>query len=436
MRRRTRSPRQDVSPRLNARARARARARAGHAAGTGRYLVLFCAIAIMAASGMLHAQVRFGADVLLADSVHLLSGRRVGLVANHTSRLSSGVTLFDTLRTHPGLELVAVFTPEHGFRGTAADGEAVASDTVGGIPVISLYGAARRPRPAMFEGLDILVMDLQDIGVRYYTYISTMAACLETAAQADVPVIVCDRPNPLGGLAVEGPIREDSLRSFVGYFPVPVRHGLTAGELLRMAAGEGWLRTAARPRLTVIAAAGWRRSMYYDETGLPWVDPSPSIRSVDAALAYVGTCLLEGTNVNEGRGTDRPFLMFGAPFLDAPAFAEEMNRRGLPGVRFQASRFVPKAKNGAPNPKYRDTEIPGILIEIEDRRRFEPFRTGMEILVALRARHGAFLSTTTYLSLLSGISGFIDQSVPALLSRSDADVRRFRDRRKSYLLYP
>lgn len=428
MRRRSCIPRPRVEPRHRCMAQTAAWRRAAAS-------MLFL-IGIASASTMLHAQVRVGADVLLADSMHLLEGRRIGLVANHTSLLSSGVPLFDTLRAHPALRLVAVFTPEHGFRGTAADGEAVGSDTVAGIPVISLYGAARRPRPAMYDGLDVLVMDLQDIGVRYYTYISTMAMCLETAAETNLPVIVCDRPNPLGGVAIEGPIRDDSMRSFIGYLPVPVRHGLTAGELLRMAVGEGWLRDAAQPRLTVIPAAGWRRSMYHDETGLPWIDPSPNIRSVDAALAYVGTCLLEGTNVNEGRGTDAPFLAFGAPFIDAPAVATELTGLGLPGVRFHAMRYVPEARIGAPTPKYRGMEIPGLRLEILDRGAFEPFRTGMEILAVLRARHGAFLSVTSYLSLLAGMSGFSAQSVAAVLSRTDADRRHFRTVRAEYLLYP
>lgn len=384
----------------------------------------------------LQAQVRSGADVLLSDSLHLLAGKRVGLVANHTSRLAGGALLFDTLRAHRGVTLVAVFTPEHGFRGTAADGEAVASDTVAGVPVISLYGATRRPTATMFEGLDVLVIDMQDIGVRYYTYLATMAMCLEAAAASGLPVIVCDRPNPIGGVAVEGPVRDDSLRSFVGYLPLPVRHGLTAGEALRMAAGEGWLRGGASPPLTVIPCAGWRRAMYYDETGLPWVNPSPNMRSVDAALAYAGTCLLEGTNVNEGRGTDEPFLTFAAPFIDADTLVLLLNGRGLPGVQFHAVRYVPSARSGAPHPRYKGVESAGLRLEITDRAAFESFRTGLEILAALRQRHDAFLSFTSYLSLLSGISRVQDLPVATVLARADADVRHFLDRRNAYLLYP
>ncbi|MBE0644122.1 MAG: DUF1343 domain-containing protein [Bacteroidetes bacterium] len=391
-------------------------------------------------AGLFHvpvsAQVRSGADVLLADSIHLLQGKRVGLLANHTSRLSSGVLLFDTLRALQGITMAAVYSPEHGFSGTAADGEAVASGAVAGVPLFSLYGATRRPNPEMFAGIDVLVMDLQDIGARYYTYLSTMAMCLETAAETGVEIIVCDRPNPVGGVIMEGPIRTDSLRSFVGYLPLPVRHGLTVGEALRMAVGEGWLRDHVRPRVTVVACAGWRRTMYYDETGLPWVQPSPNIVSLDAAIAYAGTCLLEGSNVSEGRGTDTPFLLFGAPFIDADTLAAALNVRALPGVRFHPAQFVPSPRRGAPRPRFSGQQCKGARLEISDRAMFDSFRTGVEILSELRLRYGAFLSFTSYLDLLAGIADMTNQPSDEIFRRSAEDVRRFSARRIPYLLYP
>ncbi len=400
----------------------------------------FAVISALFMAGLLpavaSAQVRSGADVLLSDSLHLLAGKRVGLLANHTSRLSDGVLLFDSLRMMPGSTLAAVFSPEHGFQGTTAAGVAVASGTVAGVPLISLFGKTRRPTPEMFAGIDVLVMDLQDVGARYYTYLSTMAMCLEAAAVAGVPVIVCDRPNPVGGEIIEGPIRDDSLRSFVGYLPLPVRHGLTAGEVLRMAVGEGWLRNAAHPRLSVIPCTGWRRTMYYDETRLPWIDPSPNIGSLDAAISYGGTCLLEGSNLSEGRGTDSPFLLFGAPFIDADSFASVLNARGLPGVRFHAHEFVPTPRAGAPNPRFAGRRCGGARLEITDRSAFESFRTGMEILDAVRTRYGAFLSFTPYLDTLAGVRGIIDVPLSAISQRSAEDVRRFVARRIPYLLYP
>ncbi|MBR9975620.1 MAG: DUF1343 domain-containing protein [Bacteroidetes bacterium] len=381
-------------------------------------------------------QVRSGADVLLGDSLHLLHGRRIGLMANHTSRLSDGRMLFDSLRSLPGVTVAALFSPEHGFRGTAADGVAIGSDTVAGVPLHSLYGATRRPTPDMLAGLDVLVMDLQDIGVRYYTYLSTMAMCLEAAAEAGLPVLLCDRPNPLGGLIIEGPIRNDSLRSFVGYLPLPVRHGLTAGEAMRMAVGEGWLADSAAPRLTVLPCAGWKRNMYHDDTGLPWINPSPNMRSPDAALAYVGTCLLEGTNLNEGRGTEEPFLRFGAPFIDGDTLASMLNALELRGVRFHALRYRPIPMPGAPNPRFSGRVCGGVRLEITNRHCYESFRTGLEIIAVLRRQHDAFLSFRSYLDLLSGIRGTKDRSVFDLLDRADADRRDFLPLRAPYLLYP
>ncbi len=384
----------------------------------------------------LRGQVRTGADVLIADSLHLLKGKRVGLLANHTSRLASGEMLFDVLRAHPELTVTAVFSPEHGFSGSAADGEAVASGMAGDVPLHSLYGITRRPTPAMFDGIDVLVMDLQDIGARFYTYISTMAMCCETAAETGVRVIVCDRPNPLGGVKMEGPVRDESQRSFVGYLPLPVRHGLTAGEALRMAVGEGWLRDGAAPQLTVIPCDGWRRGMDFDATGLPWVSPSPNIPSVDAAFAYPGTCLLEGSNLSEGRGTDTPFLVFGAPFVDAEALCAGLEARQLPGVRFHTAHFTPDPRRGAPHPRFTGERCAGVRIEITDRATFNAFRTGVNILDEVRAQYGAFLSFTSYLDLLAGVSGFIKLPIEDAIRRSAEDIRRFSARRIPYLLYP
>ena len=396
---------------------------------------LLCAV-LPSQSSLAQPRVRCGADLMLSDSLHLIRGKRVGLLANHTSRLLDGRMLFDVLRETPGVTLAAVFTPEHGFRGTAADGEAVRSDTVAGVPLHSLYGNTRRPTAGMLEGLDVLVLDLQDIGVRYYTYLSTMAYCLESAAAAGLPVLLCDRPNPLGGLAVEGPVRDDSLRSFVGYLPLPVRHGLTAGEALSLAAGEGWLPSVSPAALTVLPCDGWRRDMLFTDTGLDWVNPSPNMRSPDAALAYAGTCLLEGSSVNEGRGTDEPFLRFGAPFINGDSLAADLEARGLPGVHFHALRYTPAPRPGAPHPRFAGQECGGVRLEITDARAFESFRTGLEILAALRARYDAFLSFTSYLDLLSGIADVHRRGIPQVLERADADVRRFLARRSRYLLYP
>ncbi|MBR9977781.1 MAG: DUF1343 domain-containing protein [Bacteroidetes bacterium] len=398
--------------------------------------VLMAIGVLFAAQVHAEAQVRYGADLLLSDSLHLIEGRRVGLLANHTSRLSNGVLLFDTLRALPGVTLTAVFSPEHGFRGTAADGVHVGSGRVAGIPLHSLYGETRRPAPDMLADIDVLILDLQDVGARYYTYLTTMALCLEAATDAGLPVIVCDRPNPVGGVLVEGPIRDEDMQSFVAFLPIPVRHGLTVGEVLTMALGEDMLAVSKEPRLTVVPASGWRRGMLWDDTGLVWINPSPNMRSPDAALAYPGTCLLEGTNLNEGRGTEAPFLQFGAPFIDGEILAGALNARGLPGVRFHPTRYIPAAQPGAPHPRFRGERIEGIRLEIIDRRAFQSVRTGLEILFELRGRYGAFISHTSYLYRLFGVPDFLDGSLSAIVERCNEDVRSFLTRRTDYLLYP
>ena len=378
--------------------------------------------------------VRSGADVLLADSIHLLHGRRVGLLCNHTSRLSDGSHLFDTLFARSDVQLAALFTPEHGFRGSADAGADVASGTFRGIPVHSLYGNTQRPRAAMLAEIDVLVMDLQDVGARYYTYISTMAYCMEEAAVAGIPVILLDRPNPLGGVRVEGPIRHDSLRSFVGYLPVPVRHGMTAGELARMMIAEGWLRDAAAPALTVVPMDGWLRGMYFDDTGLPWVDPSPNLQSLEAVIAYPGTCLFEGTNISEGRGTEHPFLLIGAPFIDGEELAAALAEEDIPGVRFEPRRFVPVPRQGASRPRFSGESCGGVRLHVTDRARFSGWDCARVMLRRIAALYDGKVSIRPYLILLAGDERVLHGYADPPPWRSDA--AQFARRRIPYLLYP
>ncbi|HYW50062.1 MAG TPA: DUF1343 domain-containing protein, partial [Gemmatimonadaceae bacterium] len=278
------------------------------------------------------AQVTPGITVLVRDSLHLLRGKRVGLITNHTGRDAAGVSSIDLLARAPGVTLVALFGPEHGLRGAAEAGEKVASavDSATGVTIHSLYGATNVPTPAMLANVDVLVYDIQDIGARTYTYAWTMALAADAAGRRGIPFIVCDRPVPVTG-AVGGGILDTVHRSFVGQYPVAMRYGLTAAELLRHL-----VRTKqVRANVGVAPMQGWRRTMWYDETGLPWIVPSPNLRTVDAALLYTGTVLVEGTNLSEGRGTDAPFQLVGAPWLtDAGAIARELGgMRALRGVR-------------------------------------------------------------------------------------------------------
>jgi uncharacterized protein YbbC (DUF1343 family) len=327
------------------------------------------------------APTELGVEVLLRDSLRVLQGKRVGLITNHTGRDRAGTSTIDLLNHAPGVRLTALFGPEHGIRGVAEGGASVAStvDSATGIPIYSLYGQTRVPTREMLQNVDVLVYDIQDVGARVYTYVWTMALAAEAAGKAGKKFVVLDRPNPIRGDRVEGGVLDPEFRSFVGQYPVALRYGLTAGELLRYLVGTG--QVAAD--VTVIPMRGWRQSMWWEETGLPWVNPSPNIRSVDAALIYPGTVFFEATNVSEGRGTDRPFHLIGASWLaDAGAIAGELNAARLPGVRFDST-----SRTIEPGQKYGGQTIPMIEITITDRNAIPPVEVGARMLRAIYRRH-------------------------------------------------
>ena len=247
-----------------------------------------------------------------------------------------------------------------------------------GIPVFSLYGENREPTPEMLEGLDVLLIDLQDIGARYYTFIWTMFLCLRACEKSGVPVVVLDRPNPINGLTREGPMLDPNYRSFVGLHPLPVRHGLTIGELAELFQKEAFPQC----KLTVLPMKGWERAMWFDETSLPWVMPSPNMPSVETATVYPGMCLLEGTNISEGRGTTRPFELFGAPFIEAEKLSRELNQLRLPGVHFRENWFQPTFQ------KFAGQTCGGAQLHVTDRNRFTPYRTAIEIIRTIRRMYG------------------------------------------------
>lgn len=326
------------------------------------------------------AAVRPGIEVLLADSAHLVRGRRVGFVANQGSIDAHGEHGVDRMRA-AGVDLGALFSPEHGFRGVAAPGEAVAhaTDSATGLPIYSLYGRTTLPMDSMFTGLDLLVVDLPDVGARYYTYVSTTIEVMRAAAARGLPVVVLDRPNPLGG-AVQGNVLEPQHRSFVGMLTVPMRHGLTLGELARLANIELGLGAA----LTVVPAAGWRRRDYLDQTGLPFVPPSPNLRSLEAIIHYPGVCLFEAAPLSVGRGTEDAFAQVGAPWLDTTAVLATVRAARLPGVTFEGRAFTPHAPGDG---KFADTLVAGIRLRATDREAYDPTATAIHLLAAIRARH-------------------------------------------------
>ena len=375
-----------------------------------------------------------GVEVLLRDSLSLLRGKRVGLITNQSGRDRAGRSDIDLLYHTPGVKLVALFAPEHGIRGVAEAGAKIASDTdaVTGLPIYSLYGAVRAPTPEMLRNIDVLVYDIQDAGVRFYTYISTMGLSANAAGAAHVPFVVLDRPDPLGGARVEGGVLDTTYRSFVGEYPIALRYGLTPGELLRYLVGTG----AVHADVHVVPMGGWRRAMRYDQTGLPWVAPSPNLPTMDALLAYPGAVFFEGTNLSEGRGTDAPFLNIGAGWLtDADAVAAELNALRLPGVRFNATRV-----SVAKGQKWGGQTIPAIHLTITSRDSVTPVAVGAYLLQVIRRRHPAdFQWVISHIDQLFGSDALrraVDGgTVSQLLTEVAEQSRAFAERAKPYLIY-
>jgi uncharacterized protein YbbC (DUF1343 family) len=339
---------------------------------------------LLAMASVLSAQVvSTGADILMKEKRELLAGKHIGLITNHSALLADGRHLADAIRADSTMHLVALFGPEHGIRGDAPDGKSIQTgiDPRTGVPIYSLYGKVSKPTPEMLKGIDVLVYDIQDVGARFYTFISTLFLTMETAADNNLPFIVLDRPNPIRGTDVEGPLRDDSLKSFVGWAPMPVAHGMTVGELATMANGAGWLHDRVQAKLTVVAMRGWKRSMWYDETGLRWVKPSPNMATLRTATVYPGACFFEGTNMSEGRGSERPFEYIGAPFIDNIQWRDALMKLRLPGVVFDTISFVPaEIAKAVSNPKHKGQVCRGVAVTVTDRNMFEPVRTGIAML--------------------------------------------------------
>ncbi len=390
------------------------------------------------------ARVRPGIEVLLAERREIVLGRRVGLITNHTGVDSVLRSTIDLLHGTSGVKLAALFGPEHGVRGDAQAGVNVSSevDPRTGLPVRSLYGPTKKPTPEMLADIDVLVYDIQDIGVRYYTYIYTLAYCLEAAAEAGLKFVVLDRPAPLGGLMVEGNIHDDpGLASFVGGYGLAVRYGLTAGELATYYSQRLRARTGPEVDLVVVPAAGWRRSWWFDETGLPWVPPSPNTPALETAALYPGTCLIEGTNLSEGRGTTLPFQVVGAPWVDGWRMADTLNGLGLEGVLFRPTSFVPAFS------KHQGERCGGVQVHLTDRRRARPLAIGLAVLVAARRLYASdfrWLEPARgrhFIDLLTGtrrVREGIDAGADAqdLLESWEPERARFAALARRFWLYP
>jgi uncharacterized protein YbbC (DUF1343 family) len=376
------------------------------------------------------APVMTGIDVLRADGFKALAGLRVGLLTNHTGRARDGAATIDLLASAPGVKLVSLFSPEHGIRGILDASVPSSTDERTGLPIHSLYGATQRPTPEMLAGLDAMVIDLQDIGTRFYTYMTSMAYVMQEAAARRLKVFVLDRPNPIGGVQIEGPALDESAAGFTGYFPaMPIRHGLTMGELARLFNGENKVGAD----LTVVAMKNWRRDEWFDETGLPWVNPSPNMRNLLEATLYPGIGAFEAANISVGRGTDTPFEQIGAPWIDGVRLADALNARRVPGVRFYPVEFTPASSVHA------GALCRGVFMVITDRQAIRPVRVGVEIAAAISTLFPGKLTlapTTRLFGSAAGLARIQAGDDPAAIARSWAAAEsRWRLLRAKYLLY-
>lgn len=382
---------------------------------------------------------RLGVEVLLQDKLDLIKGKRVGLITNPTGVDQKLNSIVDLLYNNPNVKLTGLYGPEHGVRGSAQAGSYVEkyTDEKTGLPVSSLYGSTKKPTPEMLSNVDVLLFDIQDVGARFYTYIYTMALAMEAAKENNIPIIVLDRPNPISGTKVEGPILEDKYSSFVGEYAIPVRHGMTVGELAQLFNKEFNIGAD----LTVVKMDDWKRNMYYDETPLQFVMPSPNMPTLDTALVYPGACLIEGTNISEGRGTTRPFELIGAPFINGDDLAEKLNSYHLPGVTFRSASNVPTFS------KFVNQLTYGVQIHVTNRNTYNSFETGLYIVKTI---HDMYPDQFQFRTLGSNGISFFDnlvgngsiragieagKSVEEMESSWQTDLNKFMDIREKYLLY-
>lgn len=372
--------------------------------------------------------IELGIDRLIADQFAPLSGRHVGLVTNHTGRASDGRRTADVLHDAPDISLVAIFSPEHGLAGDRDEEVEDGRDRATGTPVYSLYGERKRPSAEQLKGIDTLVFDVQDAGARFYTYVTTLGLVLEEATKHRLDVVVLDRPNPIGGQHVAGPVLDDDRRSFVGYHSIPVRHGMTVGELAKLFSAD---RQLVAP--TVVSMKGWRRAMMWRSTARDWRPPSPNLRTPHAALLYPGVALVEATNVSVGRGTAHPFEVMGAPWIDAERLAESLRAARLDGLFFEPTSFTPQSNRHAGRLCH------GVAFAVDDASRFDPIRLGVALALALRTNHRSRWRPDGLMTLLGDAASYrailANEPLDQVIATWEPELSAFRDRRAAYLLY-
>lgn len=385
-----------------------------------------------------------GADLLISENLNLILGKNIAIVTNHTAILKNGVHLVDTLYKIKNVNIVALFGPEHGIRGDAPDGHQIndGKDPRTGIPVYSLYGKINKPTKQMLKNVDLIIFDIQDIGARYYTFISTLFYTLQAAAENNLPIIVLDRPNPIGGLNVSGNITEKEFISFVGIAPIAIQHGMTVGELALFFNNENLLGNNLIADLKIIKLKNYSRNLLFSDTGLKWINPSPNMVSLEAALVYPGLCLLEGTNISEGRGTNKPFLTFGAPFINSNQLIQNLEKYNIDGVKFLPVKFTPmEIPNMAANPKYKDILCNGVELVIDKNKSFDAVKLGIYIIYEInnlyknkfefrkKSIDRLYGSTKLYEYILNG------KTPDDIFNTWEPELTKFKNLRKKYLLY-
>ena len=391
----------------------------------------------------LNAQIINGAELLFSENLNLISEKNIGVVCNHTSLLADGTHLIDALLDQNNVSVKYIFTPEHGFKGSVEAGESIdyKKNLYKNVPIISLYGKDRKPSKENLKNVDVLIFDIQDVGARFYTYISTMYYVLEAAGDNNIPVIILDRPNPIGGHYVDGPILDPNYKSFVGIAEMPITHGMTVGELASYFVGEKIISSWKNISLKVIECKNWKREIP-DQFYSKWNSPSPNINSIETALVYPGTCLLEGTNISEGRGTRFPFLQIGAPFIKAEDVIDKLELLKVDGAQFQAVEFIPEdLSEMATNPKFEGKTCFGIKIKITDPNKFESVKFGVKLLYVLTKLYGNKIKfNESSFDKLAG-TNILRKQLNILMKPDNIfatwqkDLTKFIKNKKQYLLY-
>ncbi len=389
-------------------------------------------------------RVKLGCERLIESQMNLIEGRQIGIVTNHSGVLPGGRHVVDALRAVPDVRIKALFSPEHGIRGNAPAGKHVENevDPQTGIQVYSLYGSHNKPEGSMLSGIDTLVYDIQDVGVRFYTYISTLALAMEAAAEKGIRFILLDRPLVNSGLIIDGPMLDDEVKSFVGMLRLPVLYGLTAGELAGLIRKEHLGKSGLAIDLKIVKLENYSRSMWYDETGLAWLPPSPNIPTPETAAIYPGTALIEGTNLSEGRGSRSPFRFIGAPFVDKRKLADALNSNELPGVEFNPVDFTPRELTIVSHPRFKDILCHGVEVAVKDRNVLKPVEVGLSIICEIRKLHsvelmfradGAFnrlVGNKKVRDMIEAGAGYAE-----VASGWREELAKFANSRKEYFLY-